>query len=174
MSKCYPFYIIILPGTYFLLLFVLSFTVIIYWYHLPFFFFLKTWHTHPIDALQCFFSKQSRAKNTRKTLPISWVASTNGWMDGPLWPWYFFHICIPLYIQMKAFRPQIKGALGRPCNVQEGLPTQSRYKPRVPSKLGPPRPLSCKRVLPSNPEPKGRGRVRGWGTPNSDDWRKRL
>ncbi len=79
---------------------------------------------------------------------------------------------------MKAFRPQIRGALGRSCNVQEGLPPQSTYIPREPQYLSPRRnwellrPLSHKRVLPSNPEPKGRGRVRGWGTPNSDDWRK--
>ncbi len=42
VSKCYHFYVIIFPGTYF----VLSFDVIICCYHFPpFFFFLKTWHT---------------------------------------------------------------------------------------------------------------------------------
>jgi hypothetical protein len=41
-----------------------------------------------------------------------------------------------------------------------------------------PNPLSCQRVCPSPQEPRGGGglhtrlRVRGWGSPNSDDWRK--
>ena len=70
-----------------------------------------------------FFKAKSRKKYKENLPTISWVASVDGWMDGPLWPWYFFHICIPLYIQMKAFR----GALGRPCRVQEGLPPQNTY-----------------------------------------------
>ncbi len=44
------------------------------------------------------------------------------------------------------------------------------------SELGLPQPLSRKRVCP--PLPKGgrrtRLRLRGWGSPNSDDWRKSL
>jgi hypothetical protein len=45
--------------------------------------------------------------------------------------------------------------------------------------IGPPPPLSRKRVFPSPPEPKG-GEAQcspageGWGSPNSDDWRKSL
>ncbi len=46
VSKCSHFYVIIFACTYFVLSFMLSFDVIIYCYHfLPFFFFLKTWHT---------------------------------------------------------------------------------------------------------------------------------
>ncbi len=46
VSKCYHFYVIIFPCTYFVLSFMLSFDVIIYCYHFPpFFFFLKMWHT---------------------------------------------------------------------------------------------------------------------------------
>jgi hypothetical protein len=46
------------------------------------------------------------------------------------------------------------------------------------SELGPPRPLSHKECAPPPPEPMEGGhtrlRVRGWGSPNSDDWRKSL
>ncbi len=85
-------------------------------------------------------------------------------MDGPLWPWYFFHICIPMYIQMKAFR----GALGRPSRVQEGLPPQNAYIPREPQCLflrlnwGPPlQRLSRKRVCPPLGT-KGEGDTLAW------------
>ncbi len=49
----------------------------------------------------------------------------------------------------------------------------------VPSlELGLSHPLSRQRVFLPPPEPKGGGhtrvRVRGWGSPNSDDWRKSL
>ncbi len=59
---------------------------------------------------------------------------------------------------------------------------QSTYIPRIPQCLSPhwhwnPPPLSCKRVCPL-PQPKGGGhvrlQVRGWGSPDSDDWRKSL
>ena len=51
VSKCYHFYVIIFPCTYFVLSFVLSFDVIVFCYHFPpFFFFLKTWHT-PIKTI---------------------------------------------------------------------------------------------------------------------------
>ncbi len=66
---------------------------------------------------------------------------------------------------------------------KQGSQSQNTYKYRAPKcipslELGLPQPLSCKRVCPPPPEPKGRGhtrlRLRGWGSPNSDDWRKSL
>jgi hypothetical protein len=49
---------------------------------------------------------------------------------------------------------------------------------RPSSKLGLSQPLSRQQVCPSPPESGGGGHtrrgVRGWGSPNSDDWRKSL
>jgi hypothetical protein len=80
-----------------------------------------------------------------------------------------------------------KRILRRPVFLRRKTPKlspQSTYIPRVPQWLSPrwnwdPHPLSRKRVcFPSGTKGGGgfqtRLRVRGWGSPNSDDWRENL
>ncbi len=162
MSKCYHFYVIILPGTYFVLLFFYRFDVIIYCYHLTFFSFSSKRDTL-IQLTHCyvFFSKQSRAKNTRKTCHqfLGWPQRMDGWTTLPMI--FFPHLHSNVHTN-EGFQGCIRTP--EPCTGRVATTKYLYTTVSVPSsELGPPTPSPASDCV----EPKGghtRLRVRGRGS----------